>query len=81
MPQNGRRGRGEFALFGGLDGGDDFVHDVAVGGVAGEVVDDHDGEDDGAAAGGVEVTGQGAGFAEGSGFGEDVVLERRVGET
>ncbi len=41
---------------------------------------DEDGEDEGAAAGGVEVAGECVGFAEGAGFGEEVVFERRVGE-
>ena len=44
------------------------------------MVRDQDGEDDGAAAGAVEIAGEGAGFALRAGLGEDVVLERRVGE-
>src|ERR1039458_599483 len=93
MPENGRSGEDDaptmsfdrssvfaFTLFGGLDGGNDLVHGVAVGGAAGEVVRDHDGEDDGASAGRIEIAGECTGFAEGSGLGEEVVLERRVGE-
>src|SRR6185437_7775853 len=68
------------SLFARLDGGDDVVHGVAVVGGAGQVIADHDGEDDGAAGGAVEIAGEGARFAEGAGFGEDVVLERRITE-
>src|SRR5438270_1478349 len=72
--------RVKMPLLCGLDGGDDLVHDLAVGGGAGQVVVDKHGEDDSAAAGGVKVAGECAGLAESSGFGEDVVFEGRVGE-
>ena len=80
MPQEGRKWQGRECLFRGLNGSDDFVHDVAVGGCAGEVVVNHDGEDDSTAAGRVEIAGEGAGFAEGSGLGKEMVFEWRIGK-
>src|SRR6266702_8838975 len=67
-------------LFGRGDSGDDPVHHVPVGAGARRMVADHDGEDDGAAAGAVEVAAQGARLAECACLGEYVVFEWRLGE-